>query len=183
MLTRADIDCSIELGDIEWQGGFRGDSLILELGSTLQLVTGTEAAVVDLADQDAIDLLYPPAVAGWGSCVVKPGQLVLVSCANRLRLGSGLVGMMATLSHLSRVGLGAHISSPFVLPGWDGHLTFEIHNLGPGSVRIYEGMPVGRVVLFEVHGSTRDNEPHRFYGDPARLGSQYAREFGEDIRS
>jgi dCTP deaminase len=100
-------------------------------------------------------------------------------CATQpLRLGAAFAAAIASLSHLARVGLATHITSPWVMPGWDGHLTLELFNAGPATLRLHQGMPVARIVIWRMDGSTRDPVPHAHYGHPGHLGSRYATEFG-----
>jgi len=51
MLTAGEIAIQIDLGEIEWPGELRGDSLLLHLGSPIQpLIASGGDPVVDLAD-------------------------------------------------------------------------------------------------------------------------------------
>lgn len=181
VLTAGEIASQMELGEIEWSGGLRGDSLLLHLGSPIQpLIASSSDQVVDLADQASIDALYGPPQHGWYSFDLAPGQTALCQAQRPMRLGAGLAGVISTLSHLARVGLATHITSPWVLPGWNGYLTFELSNVGPVALRLRRGMPVGRLAIFRMVGATQSVSRHRFYGGSGRLGSRYADEFTPD---
>ncbi len=106
--------------------------------------------------------------------------MILCQAATPLCLGPALAGAIGTLSHLARTGLGTHINSPWVLPGWNGYLTLELINSGPAFLRIHRGMPVARLLLFRTSGSVAEPIPHRYYGADGRLGSRYADEFPAD---
>lgn len=177
MLTASEISTQMERGDIGWPGGMRDDALLLRLGLPLQPLADP-GHVVDLADQDSIDALYPAPAHGWDTFDLVPGQLVLCAVSEPLRLGTGFAAAIATLSHLARVGLATHVTSPWVMPGWDGHLTLELLNTGPATLRLRHGMPAARAVIWRMDGTTRARVPHACYGRPARLGSRYAAEFG-----
>lgn len=179
MLTAAKIDELIASGRLIWDGEMRGDALLLRLGSPIQpLMAMGRDTLVDLADQRSITGLYRPSSSDWSAFDLAPGHMVLCQAATALRLGAGLLGAIAGLSHLARVGLGVHITSPWVLAGWDGHLTLEVNNQGPATVRIYRNMPAARLIIFGMDGAVVPVAPHTYYGtDPHYLGSRFADEF------
>jgi deoxycytidine triphosphate deaminase len=178
MLTAGEITKLVEVGEVGWPGELRGDGLLLRLGAPLQLLVAAIAAgTVDLADQDSINQLYQPPRRQWDSFELRPGRMVLCQVDQPLRLGPGRAGAIGTLSHLARVGLATHVTSPWVLPGWDGRLTLELLNLGPAALRIRCGMPVARLVLFNMDGPVVRAGAHPFYGGGGHLGSRYADEF------
>lgn len=178
MLSAASLAWLISQGAMEWTGRFRGDGLLLTLGSPLQPVKAPAAAVIDLADQPSIDSLYGEPVTEWRTHELVPGEMLLGAVHEPLRLGGGLMGMIGGLSHLARVGLATHVTSPFVLPGWNGHLTLELVNTGPAVLRLHHGMPLARLLVFALDGARGDDvAPHPFYGREADLRSRYADEF------
>jgi len=180
MLTVSEIAGQIEQGGVGWPGELRGDGLLLRLGSPLQLLADP-GHVIDLADQYSIDTLYAQALHGWDECELAPGQLALCAAAHPLRLGPDFAAAIATLSHLARVGLASHVTSPWVMPGWDGHLTLELLNTGPARLRLHRDMPVARVTIWRMDGPTRPPIAHDHYGRPEQLGSRYAAEFGVEL--
>ena len=143
MLTATEIAAQIGRGEIDWPGELRGDGLLLRLGSPLQ-VLADPGHVIDLASQDSIDTLYAQALHGWDECELAPGQMVLCSVGHSLRLGATFAAAIASLSHVARLGLATHVTSPWVMPGWDGYLTLELVNAGPARLRLHRGMPVRR---------------------------------------
>lgn len=180
MLTASEIAVQIRRGEIAWPGELRGDGLLLRLGSPLQLLADP-GHVVDLADQDSIDALYTQARHGWDEYDLDPGEMALCAAGYPLRLGPAFAAGIASLSHLARVGLAAHVTSPWVMPGWDGHLTLELLNVGPARLRVSQDMPIARAVIWRMYGATRPPIPHGHYGRPEQLGSRYAAEFGTQL--
>jgi deoxycytidine triphosphate deaminase len=180
MLTASEIAAQIERGEIAWPGELRGDGLLLQLGSPLQLLADP-GHVIDLASQDSIDTLYTQALDGWDECVLAPGQMALCAARHPLRLGPAFAAAIASLSHLARVGLAIHLASPWVMPGWNGHLTLELLNTGPAQLRLRPDVPVARVLIWHMDGATRPPIPHGHYGRPEQLGSRYAAEFGAQL--
>jgi len=180
MLTAGEIAIQIDHSEIEWSGELRGNSLLLRLGSPIQPLIVPGAGLVDLADQASIDALYEPPQHCWHSFDLAPGRMALCQAQRPLRLGAGLVGAIGTLSHLARVGLATHIASPWVMPGWDGYLTFELSNAGPLRLRLRRDMPVARLAMFRMDGAVQPVCRHPFYGGSGQLGSRYANEFTPD---
>jgi deoxycytidine triphosphate deaminase len=180
MLTASEIATQIQRGEIAWPGELRGDGLLLRLGSPLRLLTDP-GHVIDLANQDSIDTLYTQALDGWDECELAPGQMALCAASHPLRLGPAFAGAIASLSHLARVGLATHLASPWVMPGWNGHLTLELLNTGPARLKLRPDMPVARAIIWHMRGATSPPIPHNHYGRPEQLGSCYAAEFGAHL--
>jgi deoxycytidine triphosphate deaminase len=180
MLTASEIAAQIERGEIVWPGELRGDGLLLRLGSPLELLADP-GHVIDLAGQDSIDTLYAHALHGWDECELAPGQMALCAAGHPLRLGPAFAAAIASLSHVARVGLATHVTSPWVMPGWDGHLTLELLNAGPARLRLRRDMPVARALIWHMYGATSPPIPHGHYGRPEQLGSRYAAEFGAQL--
>jgi deoxycytidine triphosphate deaminase len=180
MLTASEIAAQIDRGEIAWPGELRGNALLLRLGSPLQLLADP-GHVIDLADQDCIDTLYTRALHGWDQCELAPGQMALCAARYPLRLGPTFAAAIASLSHLARVGLATHVTSPWVMPGWDGYLTLELFNTGPARLRLHRDMPVARAVIWHMYGATGPPITQDHYGRPEQLGSRYAAEFGGQL--
>jgi deoxycytidine triphosphate deaminase len=181
MLTAGEIAVQIGRGELAWPGELRGDALLLRLGSPIHPLIDPGGQVIDLADQDSIDTLYDQPLHGWDVFKLAPGRMVLCVVEQPLRLGAGLAAAIGTLSHLARVGLATHVTSPWVMPGWDGHLTLELLNAGPATLKLRRGMPVARALVFRMDGTVRQAIPHAHYGQPTHLGSRYAAEFGGQL--
>jgi deoxycytidine triphosphate deaminase len=181
VLAADEIRGRIACGGLAFDGSLRGDALLLRLGATLLPLVTQGADVIDVAEQSDIDLLYASSVTDWDTYVIDPGQVVLAPAIERLHLSSDLTGMLGTLSHLARLGLTCHLGSPLIMAGWDGHVTFELFNAGPAPLRLHHGMPLARLVLFDVYPTRADGTapPHPFYGASDRLGSRYATEFAD----
>jgi deoxycytidine triphosphate deaminase len=180
MLTVSEITAQIGRGGIAWPGELRGDALLLRLGSPLQPLTDP-GHVVDLARQYSIDALYGAPLHGWVEFDLAPSHLALCAASQPLRLGAAFSAAIASLSHLARVGLAVHVTSPWVMPGWDGYLTLELLNTGPATLRLRRDMPAARVVIWRMDGATGNSLPHAQYGRCGHLGSRYAAEFGSQL--
>ncbi|MEU6487305.1 hypothetical protein [Streptomyces sp. NPDC046887] len=181
MLSAEWITELIKRNALDWSGPLRGDGLLLTLGTPLQPLAAPSTQVIDLADQTSIDNLYGVPITRWTNYELTPGEMLLGAVEQPLRLGAGVMGVIGGLSHLARVGLAVHVTSPFVLPGWNGHLTLELVNAGPAVLRLYHGMPLARLLVFALDvADSGAAASHPLYGRQSDLKSRYADEFPVD---
>src|SRR5437870_5857271 len=99
--------------------------------------------------------------------IFHPGEFVLGSTLERLRLPDDVVARLDGKSSLGRLGLLIHSTAGFIDPGWDGHVTLELSNVANLPVTIYPGMKIGQISFVQL------SEPAATpYGSDA-LGSKY----------
>jgi dCTP deaminase len=99
--------------------------------------------------------------------ILHPGEFVLGSTLERIRLPDDLVSRLEGKSSLGRLGLLIHSTAGFIDPGWDGHVTLELSNVAYLPITIYRGMKIGQVSFMEL------SEPAAApYGSDA-IGSKY----------
>jgi deoxycytidine triphosphate deaminase len=104
---------------------------------------------------------------------------VLCECGDDIEMGAGLVGFLATLSHIARLGLMTHLDSPMISSGSSGRITLEVHNAGPAVIRLTREMPVAKICVFQLVPPREATPPRaRFYGRGRALGSRFGDEFG-----
>jgi len=99
--------------------------------------------------------------------ILHPGEFVLGSTLERVRLPDDLVARLEGKSSLGRLGLLIHSTAGFIDPGWDGHVTLELSNVANLPITIYYGMKIGQISFIRLTSAV-DNP----YGSKA-LGSKY----------
>ena len=99
--------------------------------------------------------------------VLHPGEFVLGSTFERVRLGSDIVARLEGKSSLGRLGLLIHSTAGFVDPGFDGYLTLELSNVANLPIAIYPGMKIGQISFYQM--TTEADHP---YGS-SEAGSKY----------
>lgn len=104
--------------------------------------------------------------------VLHPGEFVLGSTLERVRLGDDIVARVEGKSSLGRLGLLVHATAGYVDPGWDGYLTMELSNVSNLPIRLYYGMKIGQLSFADL--TTAADRP---YGS-AGLGSRYQGQVG-----
>jgi dCTP deaminase len=113
------------------------------------------------------DLTELVEIDGEKPFILHPGEFVLGSTLERVRLPDDLVARLEGKSSLGRLGLLIHSTAGFVDPGFDGHVTLELSNVANLPITIYVGMKIGQLSFMQL------TEPASApYGSDA-LGSKY----------
>jgi dCTP deaminase len=99
--------------------------------------------------------------------ILHPGEFVLGSTLEAVRLPDDLVARLEGKSSLGRLGLLIHSTAGFIDPGFDGHVTLELSNVANLPITIYPGMKIGQLSFMQL------TEPaERPYGSQG-MGSKY----------
>ena len=106
--------------------------------------------------------------------ILHPGEFVLGSTLERVRLPDDLVARLEGKSSLGRLGLLIHSTAGFIDPGWDGHVTLELSNVANLPITIYHGMKIGQISFMQL------TEPAATPYGSGRLGSKYQGQRGPD---
>ncbi|MDQ3954649.1 MAG: dCTP deaminase [Actinomycetota bacterium] len=99
--------------------------------------------------------------------ILHPGEFVLGSTLEYVRLGHDLVARLEGKSSLGRLGLLIHSTAGYVDPGFEGHLTLELSNVANLPITIYPGMKIGQISFFQL-----TSEAEHPYGTK-KVGSKY----------
>jgi dCTP deaminase len=122
--------------------------------------------VIDVKE-DQEELTELVEALGDDPLILHPGEFVLGSTLERVRLPDDLVARLEGKSSLGRLGLLIHSTAGFVDAGWDGHLTLELSNVANLPITLYPGMRIGQISFLQM--TTAASVP---YGG-AGLGSKY----------
>jgi dCTP deaminase len=104
--------------------------------------------------------------------ILHPGEFVLGSTSEYVRLAADLVGRLEGKSSLGRLGLLIHSTAGVVDPGFEGHLTLELSNVANLPITIYAGMKIGQISFFAMTSPAEDP-----YGSE-KIGSKYHKQRG-----
>jgi dCTP deaminase len=89
-------------------------------------------------------------------------EFILALTYEHIWMPRNLIGMVEGRSSYARTGLSMHQTAPWIQPGWDGHITLEIHNNGPWEVEL---MPVDdKPCQLTFHQLTSELEEELAYG-------------------
>ena len=99
--------------------------------------------------------------------ILHPGEFVLGSTLEYVRLPNDLVARLEGKSSLGRLGLLIHSTAGFVDAGFEGHLTLELSNVANLPITIYPEMKIGQLGFFKL-----TSEAENPYGS-RKVGSKY----------
>jgi dCTP deaminase len=99
--------------------------------------------------------------------ILHPGEFVLGSTLERIKLPDDLVARLEGKSSLGRLGLLIHSTAGFIDPGWDGHVTLELSNVANLPITIYYAMKIGQLSFVQL------TEPAETPYGANGLGSKY----------
>ena len=179
LLSSERIEDARSNGKLRWDGAVRGDALLVRLGRELQVLR-TDGGPVDPYDEASVAILYLKCDPHWVEYDLTPGELVLVRAAERITLPPNLCGLLGSLSHVARLGLMTHLDSPVIDPGTDGHITLELYNTSTRPLKLRPAMPVAKLLLVEVSGTTNDGRYQSGYWKNASMCSRFFAEFSLD---
>jgi dCTP deaminase len=120
--------------------------------------------------------------------MLHPGEFVLGSTLERVRLPDDLVARLEGKSSLGRLGLLIHSTAGFIDPGWDGHVTLELSNVANLPITIYHGMKIGQLSFVQL--SEAAESPYgsgtlgsKYQGQQGPTPSRYWQNFtGDEVR-
>jgi dCTP deaminase len=121
---------------------------------------------IDVREQQE-DLTELVEVENGTPFILHPGEFVLGSTLERIRLPDDLVARLEGKSSLGRLGLLIHSTAGFIDPGWDGHVTLELSNVANLPITIYPEMKIGQLSFVQMAEPT--DHPYGSSG----LGSKY----------
>lgn len=162
-------DLSIEpLEDPELQ--IQPASIDLRLHHSFVVLRASRLPCLDPRDIPA-DATERIDVTGGEAFVLHPGDFVLGSTVERVRIPADLVARVEGRSSLGRLAIVVHATAGFIDPGFEGQITLELSNLGRTAVKLYPGMRVSQIVQHEMKSAAE-----RPYG--AARGSKYQGQSG-----
>jgi dCTP deaminase len=166
-------------------------SVDLHVDSQFRVFANSRYPYIDVR-KSMPDLTELVEVEGEDPFILHPGEFVLGSTRERVRLPDDLVARLEGKSSLGRLGLLIHSTAGYVDPGWDGYLTLELSNVANLPITIYPGMKIGQISFFRLttaaevpYGSTETRSKYQGQRGPtaSRFFEEFANRSGEPGRS
>lgn len=126
--------------------GLQPASYDLHLDSEFIIFTYGKTSVIDT--KQPVDKLMKRFVEK--DFVIYPGQTVLASTIETVKLSPMFAGRVEGKSSLARLGLMVHITAGFVDPGFAGKITLELVNMSPLPIKLYVDMSIAQICFFET---------------------------------
>jgi dCTP deaminase len=140
-------------------------SVDVRVDRLFRVFRNNRASYIDVkTEQDLTELVEIDDEAPF---ILHPGEFVLGSTLERVRLPDDLVARLEGKSSLGRLGLLIHSTAGFVDPGFDGHVTLELSNVANLPITLYYGMKIGQVSFMQL------SEPAANPYGTGTIGSKY----------
>jgi dCTP deaminase len=130
-----------------------GDPAVQIQPASVDLRLATDFIIFRAAGQSAyihpgdtqIERLYERVDTGGAPFILHPGQFVLASTMEWVKLPDDLVGRVDGRSSLGRLGVLMHATAGFIDPGFNGKITLELSNVNQMPVVLKPGMRVCQI--------------------------------------
>ena len=144
-------------------------SVDVRLDRYFRLFDNHKYAVIDPAEEqpELTRLIEVDAEEGF---ILHPGEFVLGSTYEQVRLPDDIAARLEGKSSLGRLGLLTHSTAGFIDPGFEGHVTLELSNVATLPIRLWPGMKIGQLCFFRL-----SSPAERPYG----AGATYSRYLGQ----
>lgn len=147
-------------------------SIDLRLGNEFLVFKNPHIPCIDPRDASSESITEKLVIPQGERFILHPGEFVLGSTHERIRIPSDLVARVEGRSSLGRLAIVVHATAGFIDPGFEGHITLELSNLGRVPVALHPGMRVSQIVLHQMTSPAA-----RPYGSVGR-GSKYQGQSG-----
>ena len=104
---------------------------------------------VDPAENQG-DLTQQFEVAADEPWILHPGEFILGSTWEYVKLDSTIAARLEGKSSLGRLGILTHSTAGFVDPGFEGHITLELSNVSNLPDKLWPGMKIGQMCFFDL---------------------------------
>ncbi|NPA38520.1 MAG: dCTP deaminase [Candidatus Nanohaloarchaeota archaeon] len=82
--------------------------------------------------------------------IIHPGEFILASTYEKVKIPADITARLEGRSSLGRLGLLVHVTAGYIDPGFEGHITLELGNVGKLPLKLYPGMRVCQLVFEEM---------------------------------
>ena len=173
LLSDRDINAELESGRIGLAPSepemVQPSSVDVRLDRYFRLFDNHKYAVIDPAE-DQPELTRLLEVDPEEGFILHPGEFVLGSTFEQVRLPDDVAARLEGKSSLGRLGLLTHSTAGFIDPGFEGHITLELSNVATLPIRLWPGMKIGQLCFFRL-----SSPAERPYG----AGATYSRYLGQ----
>ncbi len=177
ILSDSQIHNRIERGEIVFEPEIDEEvqlqpaSVDLLLGTSFCTFRPDAYACIDPSDKDQLAQLTKAHTLEPGQFfILHPGHFALATTVEYVKVPTDLVGRVEGRSSLGRLGVMVHVTAGFIDPGFEGHITLELANVGPLPVKLAPGSRICQITFLPTVGVKRP------YG--AKRGSKYQHQRG-----
>jgi dCTP deaminase len=152
-MSDRDIRASIEAGQIGLEpldmALLQPSSFDVRIDRFFRLFDNHKYAYIDPAEPQQ-ELTRFIEVAPDEPFILHPGEFVLGSTYEFVKLPDNVAARLEGKSSLGRLGLVTHSTAGFVDPGFHGHVTLELSNMATLPIKLWPGMKIGQLCFFQL---------------------------------
>jgi len=152
-MSDRDIRASIEAGQIGLEpldmSLLQPSSFDVRIDRFFRLFDNHKYAYIDPAEPQE-ELTRFIEVAADEPFILHPGEFVLGSTYEFVKLPDNVAARLEGKSSLGRLGLVTHSTAGFVDPGFNGHVTLELSNMATLPIKLWPGMKIGQLCFFQL---------------------------------
>lgn len=138
-------------------------SIDVRLDRFFRVFAGHRHTAIDPAIEQA-GLTEQIEVADGESFVLHPGEFALGATLERVSVSDSLAARIEGKSSLGRLGLMVHSTAGFIDPGFSGHITLELANAAGLPIKLWPGMRIGQLCIFQLSCPSEHPYGHQVYG-------------------
>jgi len=169
MLSDKDIKAALAEGSIvvepieDTEMQIQPASIDLRLGNEFRVFKHTQRGFIDPLRDDMEEYTEVIHVADGEPFMLHPGEFVLGSIKEYVKIPDDIVAQVDGRSSLGRLAILVHATAGFIDPGFEGNITLELSNVGKMPVAFYPNMRVCQISFSRL--SSPSELP---YGHPDR---------------
>jgi dCTP deaminase len=148
---REAVDAGV-IGIEPWEpGNVQPASVDVRLDRHFKLMRPSNSAIDPC--RDSAEAFNEAEIADGCCLYFAPGDFALASTFERITLPAHVVARVEGRSSLARLGLVTHATAGFIDPGFTGHVTFELSNVGTRPLLLWPGMRVAQLAFQTMTGA------------------------------
>ena len=140
-------------------------SVDIRLGNTFRIVEDCPSGTMTL------DAEIPYKTVRADRYILLPGQFVLATTMEYVRLGADLTAFVEGRSSLGRMGLFVQ-NAGWVDPGFEGEITLELFNANRCALELRSGRRVGQLVFAQLDEAAKNPYAGKYQGQRGATGSR-----------
>ncbi len=125
-------------------------SIDLRLGNTFLHFKVEGRAFIDPTKDSLQDLMGAIEVEDGKPFFLRPGEFVLGTTIETIKLPEDLVARVDGRSSLGRLGVIVHATAGYVDPGFCGQITLELSNINHVPIALYPGMRICQISFYTL---------------------------------
>lgn len=147
----------LQHGIVDHAAAFDEASLTLRLSRSYKEVAAGGNRII-VYGEDVPDACFKDKELTDQGVVLEPHECILACSVEQVKMPLGYLGFIQTKGSLARLFVTVHCCDAQIDPGFEGHVTFEIVNLGPLRVKLKANQDVAQ--LFVAKTSTKEVSPY-----------------------